>query len=298
VISDFADFAIPFQQRLVQFTGSLNRLDKQRCSNAMQLRIGRVQHDEAVLGEQTREQLGVGSGQRLTFAITFAEVVRRQRLAEHFRCLCHQLIRPLSQADICDRRIRLPVGTCCKRHKLKIVAEQQRLIDLGKVVVFRRHPENRDAWNAGALHLLRQRQHRRSLEQRQERPAEQPNLLPGDYRKRASAQTSNIIQRLFRRSPRTVLLLQHICNFDVDLRAVRNRCAPLRNLRSIWRIGEELPDFGSVGKKIGEELGRMGNGTERDAVGDHARLSRQHRFAVFTFVIVSFALNRIRLAGR
>ena len=175
-----------------------------------------------MLGKQPREQPGVRTGKRFAVAIAFAQIIRRQRLAQQLRSSLHQLVRALSKSNVRDRRIELAFGRGGKRRKLKLVVQQQRLIDFGQIVVFRRHPENRDTRNARTLHLFRQRQHRRSLEQRQQRPAKQSDLLPGHHREGAFPQPPNIVQRLFRSSPAAILLLQHIGNLSVNLGPVRH----------------------------------------------------------------------------
>ena len=52
------------------------------------------------------------------------------------------------------------------------------MIDLGKVVVFARQPEDGRMRPARLRRLPRPRQCRRRLERREKRPAKQPHLLP------------------------------------------------------------------------------------------------------------------------
>jgi hypothetical protein len=65
------------------------------------------------------------------------------------------------------------------------VRQQQRLVDLVEVVIFRSHPEHRHAFHACLFHLPGQCQYRCGFEQRHQRAAEKSNLLAGDYRKSA-----------------------------------------------------------------------------------------------------------------
>ena len=176
-----------------------------------------------MIGKKAREQLGVSPRKGLALAIAFAQIVRRQRLAQQLCCLCHQLVRALGKSNVRYRRVRFAIGRDGKRRKLEFIREQQRLIDFGQVVVFRGHPEDRNARDASTLHLLRQRQHRGGLKQRQQWPAEKPHLLSCYYSESTFAQAPNVVQGLLRGSPGSILLLQHVGDSNVDLGPVRYR---------------------------------------------------------------------------
>ena len=69
----------------------------------------------------------------------------------------------------------------------------------------------------------------------------------------------------------------------LNLGPVRHHRSLQRHLPGVRLVRIELADLRSVSEKIGEKSGGLRDGTERNAVGDHAIISRQHPLAAFLF---------------
>ena len=74
----------------------------------------------------------------------------------------------------------VPVVSAVNGAMLKVLRQQQRLVDFRQVVVFAGHPEDGHALHARALQAVCQCQSRRGFQKCQQRAAEQSDLLTGD----------------------------------------------------------------------------------------------------------------------
>ncbi len=244
----------------------------------MQLGICRIEQDEPVLGEDARVKLGEGVGERLAFHVALAQVIGRERVAQQLGGLRDEFVGSFRETNVRDRSARSSGSVGLEGHKLKVVGQKQRLVDFVEVVIFGGEPEHRHAIDARLLHLLGERQRRRDLEQRHQRPAEQSHLLAGDHGESAFAQPLNVAQRRLRRSPGAVLLLQRVGDARLPFAILRHRFGERGDVLCVRRCREELANRGRIGKEVAEDAGGVRNGVERDAVGDHESLSgQQHR---------------------
>src|SRR5262249_15439180 len=131
---------------------------------------------------------------------------------------------------------------------------------LSQVMVLCREPENRHTIHAGSSCLLRQPNRGERLKQRKYRPAEHDDLLSGNRRGCAGAQTPDVGQGLSRTVPGPVLAFQNIRDLSPYFVAVvdgrRLWRAPFGKMRGA-RI--KRANSRSIGEKIEEKPGSMRN---------------------------------------
>ena len=232
-----------------------------------------------MLAEDAGVKLRVRIRERLAFDVAFAQIVGCQRIAQQLAGLANQVVRALRQTE-CWQRAPLPcLRRRGERRLLEIVRQQQRLVDLGQIVIFGGHPEDRHAFHPERFDLFCQRQYRSGLSEA--KAGVRQTIQPAGRVTTANApfaQPLNISQRRLGRSPGSVLPLERIGysaphapgSRFTDL-AKAAMCCGVR-LRRI-----ELADGWGVRKIIAKEAGGVRNAVEGDAVGDHAIVSRQQR---------------------
>jgi hypothetical protein len=150
------------------------------------------------------------------------------------------------------------------------LAQQRDLVHLFEVVVFRREPEDGDVFYARLrCRLSGSRNRRGSFKQREQRPSQQGDLLPGNNGASAGAQLCDAGERGRPRAEREALALQRIGQCS----GVSARSGWLHPLAAEW--------FSSVprthrrvralahGEEVAEETGGMRQRCDGDTLGAH-----------------------------
>ena len=144
------------------------------------------------------------------------------------------------------------------------------VIHFGQIMVVGGQPENRDGVDSGRGGFFREFDRGQRFVDREHRAAEKSNLLPGDDRRRAFAQTIKIGQRLRRGVPRFVLALQNGGDALAAGGIVGNPCGfffqPFMKMR---RPGIERLDLGLVCEEVGEQARGVRDLGERETVRLH-----------------------------
>ena len=99
----------------------------------------------------------------------------------------------------------------------------------------------------------------------------------GDHGKAALTQALNVSQCRVRRSPGTILLLQGIGHTRLPRNIARYGFGEGGDVLCVRRMWEELANRGRIRKEIAKDVSCMRNGVEGNAVGNHARVSRQQQ---------------------
>ena len=159
----------------------------------MQLGVGGIEQDEPVPGKNAGVEFRERVRECFAFRITLAQVIGGQRFAQQRGSLRDEIVGSRRKTNLCHGRTRNSGGGGLEGRELEVVRQEQRLVDFVEVVVFGGQPEDGYAIDAGLLDLLGQRQRRGDLEQRHQRAAEQPHLLPGHYGKSSIAQPLNVL---------------------------------------------------------------------------------------------------------
>src|SRR5581483_800811 len=129
VVSGGLQFAIALQDGVVQFRCVAHRVGKQRSGDSMKLCVRRVENDKSVYAEDAGEQLGKRVRERFALGVALAQVIGGERFSQQLGSLRDGRIASLSEADGCDRSTLDATGWCRERRELKIIRQQQRLID-------------------------------------------------------------------------------------------------------------------------------------------------------------------------
>ena len=97
-----------------------------------------------------------------------------------------------------------------------MLRNERDMVDLGQIVILSGQPEDRDAVHSGRRSLFRQLDRRQRLENREQRPAKQTNLLSRNRRQRSPPEPLNIRQSLGRSPPSAILSLENFANLTRD----------------------------------------------------------------------------------
>ena len=235
MIAGSLQLAIAFEQCSVQFVGAFNTRAQHRRAQAVNLAPARIQNQQSLRGKNLRVEIGKCLGQGAARLVSSGQCLHCIGRAEQFACAIDERDNPLVQHLAAygppDRGL----------FHLRILQFFQRpsgrkrdVVDLVEVVVFSSQPEDGGVRMASGGCLACASDGGRGLERRKQRPAKEPDLLPGhdcpstigERRKRGRGRSSDGVLR--GQQPH-------------DLRPVRWNRRPARRPSIQWQKGAERP---------------------------------------------------------
>ena len=247
VIARRFKFTVPLHQCGMKLVGALQSCPKHGRTHAMKFASTCIQNQESLCGKDLCIEISEGLRKGTARAVSLDQRFRRSGLAQQLPGLIHQWGNRFVQHDAADRKGRFCHISCSWRiNQLAQLATggKAHMVDLGKVVVFRRQPEDGGVRIACRRCLARMSHGGGSLEWRKKRPAKESHLLAGNDRSRALCQRR---KRICCGRRRGGVLLREQPNQVGPMR--RNRWA--RGLGRIWLDRAiERPRLGFIGAVV------------------------------------------------
>src|SRR5215813_13425923 len=175
-----------------------------------------------------------------------------------------------SKSNVAHGGIFLLLGRAVELLKYAVGIGNVSLVDLVEVVVLGRQPENRNTGYAQLFCFPSQPDGAQGLVDREDRSAEESNLLAGYQRTGAHAKLFNVRKCRGRRAPRSILPLKDVSNTSSAIRWVNDAGALVfRPIHETGRSRIELLNFRCEFEIVEEKLRRVGNLAEWKTVRFH-----------------------------
>src|SRR5579862_7668039 len=151
------------------------------------------------------------------------------------------------------------------------------MVHLSKVVIVGGQPEHRHSVDSRARCFFREFHCGQSLVDGKHRAAEKPHLLARNHSSRSLAQAIEVRERLFRRTPGSVLFVENRGDPFPSQFVIRDAASFLfQPFSGLWGPGIEPLDLRGISEEVEEKTRGMRDLRERETLRLHRQHSWQH----------------------